>query len=193
MLVQSHHRPYVNHCDSDWAHLDSCSLQGTYKCPAVEPQIWAWNTSESSHSLTHHSLRFKNSPYLFPLKSWLALNPVGWKQDSHQPIKHLVRIILAPDDQNHIIPRGRGWITLESHQGSAGHLWGSIHAGAYTDYPRAPTWSRCLVQVSVSLHQFEDLFLGLAASFCHLEGNPGASAGYRAGEWGPAAQQGMAV
>jgi hypothetical protein len=160
MLVQSHHRPYVNHCDSDWAHLDSCSLQGTYKCPAVEPQIWAWNTSESSHSLTHHSLRFKNSPYLFPLKSWLALNPVGWKPESQGPLNQQARITLAPDDWNHIGSRGRGHLTLESHQGSTGPLWGSVRTGSYTDYPRALTWSRHLVQVSVSLHQFEGPALG---------------------------------
>jgi hypothetical protein len=58
--------------------------------------------SQAAPSHTIHS-EFKTiSPYLFPLKSQLALNP---------------------GDQNHISPRRRGCITLESYQGSAGPLW----------------------------------------------------------------------
>jgi hypothetical protein len=47
----------------------------------------------------------------------------------------------------------------------------------YTDYPRAPTWSRHLVQVSVSLYQSEGLVLGFTASFSCLEGDPGITLG----------------
>jgi hypothetical protein len=74
--------------------------------------------SQAAHSYIIYS-EFKTiSPYLFPLKSWLVLNPVGQKLESHQPLNQLARIILAPDDRKHIVPRGRGHITLKSHQGS---------------------------------------------------------------------------
>jgi hypothetical protein len=78
-----------------------------------------------------------------------------------------------PVDWNHIGPRGRGCVTLESHQGSARPLQGSVHAGSYTDYPGGSYLARCLLQVSVSLHQSEGLVLGSAASFSCLEGDPG--------------------
>jgi hypothetical protein len=62
----------------------------------MEPQIRAWNASESSRSLTHHSL--KSLKQSVPLKSWPVLVPV---------------------DQNHICHRGRGCVTMDTLQGLA--------------------------------------------------------------------------
>jgi hypothetical protein len=128
---------------------------------------------QTAHSHTIHS-EFKTiCSYLFPLKSWLDFNLVGQKSESHQPLNQLARITLAPDDRNHIGPRGRGHYTLELHQGSAGPLQRSVHAGSYTDSPGSPNWSRHLLQVSISLHQFEGPLFGSTASFSCLEGDPG--------------------
>jgi hypothetical protein len=40
-----------------------------------------------------------------------------------------------------------------------------------------PTWSRRLLQVSISLHQSEGLVLGSTPSFSRLEGDPGITLG----------------
>jgi hypothetical protein len=53
----------------------------------------------------------------------------------------------------------------------------------YTDYHGAPTWSRRLVQGSVSFHQSEGLVLGSTASFSCLEGDPGITSRVRTSQF----------
>jgi hypothetical protein len=67
MLVQSHHRPYVNHRDSDQAHLDTIAFRGPEGCPVVEPQIQAWNARVKLLTHTSFTQSLKQSvPIYFP-------------------------------------------------------------------------------------------------------------------------------
>jgi hypothetical protein len=96
-------------------------------------------------------------PISFPLKSWPAVVAV---------------------DRDHIGHRGRERITLDTLQGSVGPLWRISPCQLLTmTTPGLPTWSKSLVQVSISLHQSEGLVHGSAASFSHLEGDPGIALG----------------
>jgi hypothetical protein len=111
-----------------------------------------------SHTPFTQSLK-QSVPIHFPLKSWPAVVPVDW---------------------NHISHRGRECATLSTLQGSAGPLRSiSPRWLLILNTPGLPTWSRCLVQVSVSLHQSDDPVLGSSAFFSRLEGDPRVTSGAR--------------
>jgi hypothetical protein len=96
-------------------------------------------------------------PIYFSLKSWPPLVPV---------------------DQNHVGHRGRGCITLATVQGLANPLQKISPCWLLTLTTLGlPTWSGCLAQISVSLHQSEGLVHCSAASFNHLEGDPRITSG----------------
>jgi hypothetical protein len=96
-------------------------------------------------------------PIYFPLKSWPALVPV---------------------DQNHMGHRGRGCITLDTLQSSAGPLQRFSPCWLLTLITLGlPTWSRCQVWISISLHQSKGLVCSSAVSFSRLEGDPGITSG----------------
>jgi hypothetical protein len=115
--------------------------------------------SQATHSHTIHSEFNAISSYLFPLISCPALVPV---------------------DQNHIGHRGKGHITLNTLQGSAGPLQRiSPHQCLTLTTLGLPTWSRHPDWISVSLHQSEGLVCDSTASFSHPEGDPWITSGVR--------------
>jgi hypothetical protein len=108
--------------------------------------------SQAAHSHTIHS-EFKTiSSYLFSPEMLACSSSSYW---------------------NHIGHRGRGCVTLDTLQDSAGPLQRISSRQLLTLTTLGlPTWSGHLAWISVSLQQSEGPVHGSTASFRHLEGDP---------------------